>query len=595
MKQMKRLTALLLVLGMMFTLAPMAFASSDFTDVSKSDWFYAPVNWAVNKGITGGIGNGMFGPNNDCTREQVVTFLWADAGKPEPTTAESPFTDVAETDWFFKPVMWAVENGITSGLTPTEFGTGKTCTRAQVATFLWAVAGKPFPGVPEKGFMDVIIGDWYYEPIMWAVANGITSGIGNGDFGPNNNCTRAQIATFMYAASPDYVKPEPTPVPTPVVTPKPTPAPVTKEDRIEIAAAYITDVDSYGWVDYAIYWRNNTGKEINYIHFNCNVLDLNGAVLKHDYYPYYYNLDSWLKGPITTDNRDLSNDDPCISDLYYIGLSIGGEPNFAILQHDDAFDADYYPGSFDTANYGNKVYINPADRNHTYMSTHWEDLIRNARAASLRINSVMIEYADGTTETIYNPKVGPRTSPMDDRAYAKSFIDNLGCDVVGHDADPTCLDSDICKRCYTIIPATGHRYSYSAVCNDCGFRYEPDVTLDTSSLPMSVELVSKIGDYPYALEIESVYFDPKEELEVDTYGGEIEVSGWVYCRFKYVAEKSYYVDVQTIAVKFLDESGKVVFTESFVAGSSDKYEWFNVDLPGNGTYTVEVEVKPSYW
>ncbi|MBQ5671407.1 MAG: S-layer homology domain-containing protein, partial [Oscillospiraceae bacterium] len=120
MKRLKRLTALLLVPVMMFAFAPMAFAASEFTDVSPKDWFYAPVNWAVSKGITGGIGNGMFGPNNNCTREQVVTFLWADAGKPDPVTTVSPFGDVRESDWFFKPVMWAVENGITGGVTPTE-------------------------------------------------------------------------------------------------------------------------------------------------------------------------------------------------------------------------------------------------------------------------------------------------------------------------------------------------------------------------------------------------------------------------------------------------------------------------------------------
>jgi len=209
MKAIKRLTAMLLVLVMMFTLAPLVFAASEFTDVSKSDWFYAPVNWAVNKGITGGIGNNMFGPNNDCTREQVVTFLWADAGKPEPANDDSPFVDVTEADWFFKPVMWAVENGITSGLTPTEFGTGKTCTRGQVVTFLWAAAGKPHVETCETGFIDVSWDDWFFVPVNWALNEGITGGIGDRMFGSNYPCTRAQIATFLYAASEDYVKPTP--------------------------------------------------------------------------------------------------------------------------------------------------------------------------------------------------------------------------------------------------------------------------------------------------------------------------------------------------------------------------------------------------
>ncbi|MBR4077678.1 MAG: S-layer homology domain-containing protein, partial [Oscillospiraceae bacterium] len=108
---MKRMLSLLLALIMLSAFAPIAYAAGGFIDVAEWDWYYAPINWAVNKGITGGIGDNMFGPNYECTREQVVTFLWADAGKPEPTSNDSPFVDVTEADWFFKPVMWAVEKG----------------------------------------------------------------------------------------------------------------------------------------------------------------------------------------------------------------------------------------------------------------------------------------------------------------------------------------------------------------------------------------------------------------------------------------------------------------------------------------------------
>jgi len=586
MKAIKRLTALLLVLVMMFTIAPMAFAASDFTDVSKSDWFYAPVNWAVNKGITGGIGNNMFGPNNDCTREQVVTFLWADAGKPEPTTTVSPFTDVTESDWFFKPVMWAVENGITSGLTPTEFGTGKTCTRAQVATFLWAVAGKPAFGTPEKGFLDVAASDWYYNPVMWAVENGITSGIGNGNFGPNNNCTRAQIATFMYAASPDYVKPEPAPTPVPTPTPKPTPAPITNEDRIEIAAAYVERINSVDGVDIAIYWRNNTGKEINYIHFNCYALDLNGNILKNDFCPYYYDLDCWLKGPITTDNKDMSGDDPCTSGLYYSGLSAGGKPNFAIPDYDEEFDADYYY-SYDNT-YGRKIYIDPANANHTYMGTHWEAIIYNGRASDIRIHSVKIEYADGTVETIRNPKVGPRTSPEKDVAYTEQMKNSLGCDVVGHDANPTCTESDICKRCYTILPATGHTYKYSATCTSCGFRYEADLELYARNLPEKVVDKGAYGGQ-YTFEVIDVFRDYEEDPEVDIEDGMPVIDLWLYTTFRYEKlEGMADMDSRMLTLRFYDENDALVLTEEILVHGSESSEWFNITLPGNGVYYVDV-------
>lgn len=206
---MKRFISLLMALVLLFALAPAAYAAGGFIDVAEWDWYYAPINWAVNKGITGGIGDNMFGPNYECTREQVVTFLWADAGKPTPASDDSPFVDVTEADWFFKPVMWAVEQGITGGITATEFGAGQPCTRGQVVTFLWAAAGKPAVETCETGFIDVSGDDWFFVPVNWALDEGITSGIGDRMFGSYYSCTRAQIATFLYAASEDYVKPTP--------------------------------------------------------------------------------------------------------------------------------------------------------------------------------------------------------------------------------------------------------------------------------------------------------------------------------------------------------------------------------------------------
>ena len=97
--------------------------------------------------------------------------------------------------------MWAVENGITGGLTPNTFGPNETCTRAQVVTFLYASAGKPAPTSTDSPFTDVTLGDWYVNPVLWAVEHDITGGIGNGMFGPNNTCTRAQVVTFLYKAS----------------------------------------------------------------------------------------------------------------------------------------------------------------------------------------------------------------------------------------------------------------------------------------------------------------------------------------------------------------------------------------------------------
>ncbi|MBR4078375.1 MAG: S-layer homology domain-containing protein [Oscillospiraceae bacterium] len=174
-------------------------ADNPFVDVAETDWFYAPVLWAVENNITGGISPTQFGPNNPCTRAQVVTFLYAAAGRPDVTAAEEPFEDVSESDWFYTPVLWAVENGITSGVDATHFGPNTTCNRAAVVTFLYAMKGKP-EITAKSEFTDVADTDWFAKPVIWAVENKVTSGIGEGMFGPNNDCTRAAVVTFLKAA-----------------------------------------------------------------------------------------------------------------------------------------------------------------------------------------------------------------------------------------------------------------------------------------------------------------------------------------------------------------------------------------------------------
>ena len=171
-----------------------------FVDVHETDYFYYPVMWAISHDprITAGVDDTHFGPNNSCTREQIVTFLWAANGKPEPAGTGSTFSDVAADAWYYKPVMWAVENGYTSGMGDGSFGVGQSCTRAQAMTFLWAANGKTEPESEVSPFSDVTSGDWFCKPILWAAEHGVTAGIGGGLFGVNNTCTRAQIITFLY-------------------------------------------------------------------------------------------------------------------------------------------------------------------------------------------------------------------------------------------------------------------------------------------------------------------------------------------------------------------------------------------------------------
>ena len=173
--------------------------NNPFEDVADTDWFYTPVLWAVENNITSGVDATHFGPYNTCTRAQVVTFLYAAAGRPDVTATEEPFEDVSESDWFYTPVLWAVENGITSGVDATHFGPNNTCNRAAVVTFLYAMEGKP-EITAKSEFADVADTDWFAKPVLWAVENKVTSGIGEGKFGPNNDCTRAAIVTFLKAA-----------------------------------------------------------------------------------------------------------------------------------------------------------------------------------------------------------------------------------------------------------------------------------------------------------------------------------------------------------------------------------------------------------
>ena len=169
----------------------------DFADVPTDAYYYEAVKWAAKKGITGGIGNGLFGPNQPCTRAQIVTFLWRAAGSPEPKSMSS-FSDVSADSYYAKAVAWAVENGITTGTGDGKFSPDATCTRAQSVTFLFRAIGKLVDSKAE--FSDVLTDSYYANAVAWAVENGVTNGIGDGLFGPDNSCTRAQIVTFLFRA-----------------------------------------------------------------------------------------------------------------------------------------------------------------------------------------------------------------------------------------------------------------------------------------------------------------------------------------------------------------------------------------------------------
>ena len=169
-----------------------------FVDVAEGSYYEEAIDWAVEKGITNGVSSNMFAPNDPCTRAQIVTFLWRAAGSPAPKSMSS-FTDVPADAFYAKAVAWAVENGITSGTGEGKFSPNSTCTRAQAVTFLYRASGSP--AVSGKAeFSDVSTTAFYADAVAWAAKKGITTGIGGGLFGSDNDCTRGQIVTFLWRA-----------------------------------------------------------------------------------------------------------------------------------------------------------------------------------------------------------------------------------------------------------------------------------------------------------------------------------------------------------------------------------------------------------
>ena len=169
-----------------------------FIDVAEGSYYEEAIDWAVEKGITNGVSSNMFAPNDPCTRAQIVTFLWRAAGSPAPKSMSS-FTDVPADAFYAKAVAWAVENGITSGTGESKFSPNATCTRAQSVTFLYRASGSPAVSGSAE-FSDVATNAYYADAVAWAAKKGITTGIGGGLFGSDNDCTRGQIVTFLWRA-----------------------------------------------------------------------------------------------------------------------------------------------------------------------------------------------------------------------------------------------------------------------------------------------------------------------------------------------------------------------------------------------------------
>ena len=195
---MKRMISFFLAVVMLLGMMPTAMAASPFSDVPADAYYYDAVLWAVEQGVTTGTGGGKFSPLMNCTRSQVVTFLWRAAGSPEPSATEMSFTDVPADAYYYDAVLWAVEKNITTGTGNGKFSPLMDCSRAQIVTFLWRSQGSPAVSGVANPFKDVPAGQYYTDAVLWAVKEGITTGTAADKFSPDMICTRSQIVTFLY-------------------------------------------------------------------------------------------------------------------------------------------------------------------------------------------------------------------------------------------------------------------------------------------------------------------------------------------------------------------------------------------------------------
>ena len=197
---MKKRISLFLALVLVCGCLSMGVSAADvpFSDVPADAYYAEAVAWAVENGVTAGVTADRFGPDEPCTRAQVMTMIWRGGDSPAPETSESPFSDVTPDKYFYDAVLSSMDYGITAGVGDGKFGAEQPCTRAQIMTFLWRACDSMEADISSVTFTDVPADAYYAEAVAWAVKYGITSGVGNNLFGSDSVCTRAQVVTFLW-------------------------------------------------------------------------------------------------------------------------------------------------------------------------------------------------------------------------------------------------------------------------------------------------------------------------------------------------------------------------------------------------------------
>ena len=269
----RKLIAMLLLPVLLVGMLPLgvlaAGSKNPFTDVKEGSFYADAVLWAVEHGITNGTDAKHFSPEAQCTRAQVVTFLWRALGEAG-SSGRCPFTDVPATAYYYNAVLWAAENGVTTGTSATEFSPEDVVTRAQFVTFLWRALGKPSATATE-GFSDVAANQYYYNAVLWAAETGVTKGTDVGRFSPDQSCLRGQTVTFLYRALRDELPEEPTTPTEPIKPTEPDPTPTEPEPPMESATETATTSrtiqpsfsgDSAYW-QFSIRLKNSSDKTVS--------------------------------------------------------------------------------------------------------------------------------------------------------------------------------------------------------------------------------------------------------------------------------------------------------------------------------------------
>ena len=169
-----------------------------FTDVEEGKWYYDAVAWGSKHGVVNGLTETTFGTKENCTRAQIITFIWRAMGKPEAASADYTFKDVEEGKYYFDAMLWGVENGIITGYNEDTFAPDDKCSRSQMATFIWRLAGEPEVAAEVSPFPDVGTGKWYTAAAIWAAEQEVVTGYSDGTFGPKNDVLRSETITMLY-------------------------------------------------------------------------------------------------------------------------------------------------------------------------------------------------------------------------------------------------------------------------------------------------------------------------------------------------------------------------------------------------------------